>query len=52
MSIAANFLIAHGYTGQTVETLSFPAGTDPVDRVMGIPLKSYVSVSWTYYFKR
>ena len=52
MSIAANFLIAHGYTGQTLETLSFPVGTDPVDRVMGVPLKSYVSLSWTYYFKR
>ena len=52
MSIAANFLIASGYTGQTVETLSYPLGTEPVDRVVGVPLKSYVSLSWTYYFKR
>jgi hypothetical protein len=51
MSIAANFLITHGYTGQTVETLAYPAGTEPVDRVVGVPLKSYVSLSWTYYFK-
>jgi hypothetical protein len=51
MSIGANFLIAHGYTGQTVETLAYPTGTEPVDRVVGVPLKSYVSLSWTYYFK-
>jgi len=51
MSIAANFLITHGYTGQTVEALSYPVGTEPVDRVVGVPLKSYVSLSWTYYFK-
>ncbi|HEY4933366.1 MAG TPA: hypothetical protein VII23_17525 [Terriglobales bacterium] len=51
MSIAANFLITHGYAGQTVETLAYPAGTEPVDRVVGVPLKSYVSLSCTYYFK-
>src|SRR5450755_1054116 len=42
MSIGANFLIAHGYTGQTVETLAHPIGTEPLDRVVGVPLKSYV----------
>ena len=51
MSIGANFLITHGYTGQTVETLAYPVGTEPVDRVVGVPLKSYVSLSWTYCFK-
>jgi hypothetical protein len=51
MSIAANFLIAHGYTGQTVESLAYPTGTEPMDRVVGVPLKSYVSLSWTYYLK-
>ena len=51
MSIGANFLMAHGYAGQTVETLEYPAGTEPVNRVVGVPLKSYVSLSWTYYFK-
>ncbi len=51
MSIAANFLIAQGYTGQTIETLAYPVGTEAVDQVVGVPLKSYVSLSWTYYFK-
>jgi hypothetical protein len=52
MSIAANFLIASGYTGQTTEVLALPSDTLPFERVVGVPLKSYVSLSWTYYFKR
>jgi hypothetical protein len=52
MSIAANFLIASGYTGQTTETLALPGDPLPFERVVGVPLKSYVSLSWTYYFKR
>ena len=52
MSIAANFLIASGYTGQTTEVLALPSDSLPFERVVGVPLKSYVSLSWTYYFKR
>ncbi len=52
MSIAANFLIASGWTGQTTETLAYPPGALPVEQVVGVPLKSYVSASWTYYFKK
>jgi hypothetical protein len=52
MSVAANFLIAQGYTGQTTEVLSYPVGTASLERVVGVPLKSYVSLSWTYYFKK
>jgi len=52
MSIAANFLIAGGYTGQTTEVLSYPSGLTPSEQVVGVPLKSYVSVSFTYYFKK
>src|SRR5271165_91062 len=52
MSIAANFLIASGYTGQTTEVLALPSDPLPFERVVGLPLKSYVSLSWTYYFKR
>jgi len=52
MSLAANFLIANGYTGQTTEVLSYPPGTPPVEQVVGVPLKSYISASWTYYFKK
>src|SRR5271157_2675244 len=52
MSIAANFFIASGYTGQTTEVLALPTDPAPFERVVGVPLKSYVSLSWTYYFKK
>jgi hypothetical protein len=52
MSVAANFLIASGYTGQTTETLAYPTTTVPIERIVGVPLKSYISGSFTYYFKR
>lgn len=51
MTIGVNFLIARGYTGQTTETIPFEGGTCPLECVVGIPLKSYVSLSWTYYFR-
>jgi hypothetical protein len=49
-SVAANFLVANGYTGQTTETLALPSESQPFERVVGVPLKSYVSLSWTLYF--
>lgn len=49
-SVAANFLVAHGYTGQTTEVLAYPSNIAPTEQVVGVPLKSYVSLSWTYYF--
>jgi Carboxypeptidase regulatory-like domain len=52
MSIAANFLIASGFTGQTTEVLSYPLGSEPIERIVGVPLKLYLSLSWTYYFKK
>ncbi len=52
MSLAANFLIAQGYTGQTTEVLALPGEPTPFERVVGVPLKSYVSLSWTYYFRK
>lgn len=52
MSIGANFLLASGYTGQTTETLALPTDPAPFERIVGVPLKSYVSLSWTYYFKK
>ena len=52
MSVAANLLIAHGYTGQTVANVALPSDPMPFDRVVGVPLRSYVSLSLTYYFKR
>ena len=52
MAIGANFLIAYGYTGQTTETIPSQPAPCPVECVVGVPLKSYLSVSWTYYFKK
>jgi hypothetical protein len=52
MSIGVNFLIASGYTGQTLETIPSQPNPCPVECVVGVPLKSYVSASWTYYFKK
>jgi hypothetical protein len=52
MSLGVNFLIAKGYTGQTTETLPSQPNSCPIECVVGVPLKSYVSLSWTYYFNK
>jgi hypothetical protein len=52
MAIAANFLIAKGYTGQTTEVLAYPPNAVPIEQAVGVPLKSYISASWTYYFSK
>jgi len=52
MSIGVNFLLASGYTGQTTETLALPTDPLPFERIVGVPLKSAVSLSWTYYFRK
>jgi len=52
MTVGANFLLANGYTGQTTETLALPGDPAPFERVVGVPLKSYASLSWTYYLKK
>ena len=50
MDVGLNSLIAHGYTGQTVERLQLAGQASPADQVVGVPLKSYISLSWTYNF--
>lgn len=52
MSVGVNFLLASGYTGQTTETVGLPTDPFPFERVVGVPLKSYVSLSWTYFFNK
>jgi hypothetical protein len=54
-TLSTEFLIAHGYTGETTEVFAFPSDPTyptPIERVVGVPLKSYVTVSWTYRFRR
>ncbi len=50
MDLGVNFLIAHGYTGQTTEVLALPDDPAPFERIVGVHLPSYVSVSYTYRF--
>jgi hypothetical protein len=50
--IGVNTFIVGGYGGQTLETLALPGEGSPFERVTGFPLKSYVSASFTYYFRR
>jgi len=52
MDLEVNFLLAAGFTGQTLETLAMPADSAPFERIVGVPLKSYVSLAWTYNFRR
>jgi hypothetical protein len=51
MDLGVNFLLAAGYTGQTLETLALPTDPAPFERIVGVPLKSYISVTWTYNFR-
>jgi Carboxypeptidase regulatory-like domain len=52
MSVGIDFLLASGYTGQTLETLALPDEPAPFERIVGVPLKSYVSLTWTYNFRK
>jgi carboxypeptidase family protein len=46
-----HFLLANGYTGQTLETLQLPNETIPTERVVGVRNQSYAGVSLTYHLK-
>jgi len=53
MTLSTEFLIASGYTGQTTGTFALPSDPTyptPIERVVGVPLKSYVTFSWAYHF--
>ncbi len=46
-----HFLLANGYTGQTLETLQLPNETIPTERVVGVRNPSYAGVTFTYHLK-
>lgn len=52
IDVGLNILIAGGFGGQTVETLALPGEGEPFDRVTGFPLRSYITASFTYHFRR
>jgi hypothetical protein len=47
-----HFQIASGYTGQTTEMLALPGEGEPFERVVGVRVPSYASVSFSYHFGR
>jgi hypothetical protein len=47
-----HFQIASGYTGQTTEVLALPGESDAFERVVGVYIPSYATVSATYHFGR
>lgn len=52
LQVGVNFLIASGYTGQTTEVLALPGEADASERVVGVYLPSYATVSVRYRFGR
>lgn len=52
MSVGVDFLLASGYSGQTLETIPSESGSCSVECIVGVPLKSYVSATWSYNFKK
>jgi len=52
MDVGVNFLVASGFAGQTLEALQLAGEPEPVQRIVGYRLKSYVTLSWTYHFRR
>jgi hypothetical protein len=47
-----HFQIARGYTGQTTEVLALPGEGEPFERVTGVYIPSYATVSISYRFGR
>jgi hypothetical protein len=53
VTLSTEFLIVSGYTGQTTEVFALPsdpAYPSPIERVVGVRLKSYITFSWAYQF--
>jgi hypothetical protein len=50
LAAGVNFLLASGYTGQTTEVLALPGEAEPLERVVGVYLPSYATLSFTYRF--
>jgi hypothetical protein len=51
LGFGVNAFIASGYGGQTLETFALPGEGAPFERITGFPLRSYVSASFTCYFR-
>ena len=49
--LSANGELANGASGQTLETFALPPEPTPLERVVGVPLRSYATVSLRYEFR-
>jgi hypothetical protein len=47
-----HFLLANGYTGQTLETLNLPGESNPFERIVGVGKASYAGLTLSYHFRR
>ncbi len=50
LEVGVHFQIATGYSGQTTEVLALPGGGEPFERVTGVYIPSYASLSFSYHF--
>ena len=51
LDAGVHFQISSGYTGQTTEVLALPGEGEPFERVAGVYLPSYATVSVSYHFR-
>ena len=51
LSAGTNLLVARGFPGQTTEVLALPGDSAPFERIVGVRVPTYVSVSYTYRFR-
>jgi Carboxypeptidase regulatory-like domain len=52
LDAGVHFQISSGYTGQTTEVLALPGEGLPFERVTGVYIPSYATVSFGYHFAR
>jgi len=50
IDLGLNLLVACGYTGQTTEFLALPGDAEPFERVVGVRLRSYAGIAFSYHF--
>jgi len=50
LEAGVHFQIASGYSGQTTEVLALPRESEPSERVTGIYIPSYATISFSYHF--
>lgn len=47
-----HFLLANGYTGQTLETLQLPGEANPFERIVGVRKASWAGITLRYHFRK